>query len=600
MARHKFESVIHTSALLVIAIFFIVFLNQDYPFVGHDYAYFLPRLLDTDMHYRINGLSIQWYTPSWGGGLPAFPNPQQIQFSLPQFLTLIINPWAAFVFSSITFLWIGYLATYFFITRIMKWRWQVGVLGALFFAVNGFYFEHTVVGHIGFQTFTLFPAIILALFSSSLPVTISAIAISIVMTGVIHQSGFYIFVVFVLSLTVTLPALYLLDTKIFKFKRLILILLLSSLFFIMLSGSKIYAVYSFMRFFPRQISDDYPITIFQGLLGMLRQYIGVMGITPLRLLRGQDVNALLRYYSIVFNTDYGVWEFDTSLTPILWVFLALGFLFNFLPKKHPLSGKVINPYRWIAGGLVIIAVWVVVEFTLAKGFLYPALKELPIVSSLHVNVRFASALIFPLAILGAYCSRTVMEKFKFLSKPFAFSTITALTLVPILFYFSFSKDLWKLNFNVEQSLQTYKSIKAGKISPVEKIVQERKNQDLLENSSNMSIYEAVFGYYLTDFHPEVVPGSVLKVRDGYFNMTNPSGFVFPKENNTRPFERIRSIDSTKLQDFINRRQPDWNRPLAQTVLDLMAGISAISFFIILAFYLLNRGMRFLARNSARK
>jgi hypothetical protein len=260
---------------------------------------------------------------------------------------------------------------------------------------------------------------------------------------------------------------------------------------------------------------------------------------------------------------------------------------------------VVNPYRWIAGGLVLIAVWVVVEFTLAKGFLYSALQELPVLSSLHVNVRFASALIYPLAILGAYCSIVVMEKFKFLSKPFVFSIIMALTLLPILFYFSFSKDLWNRNFNIEQSLQTYQSIKTRKILPVEKIVQQRNKLDLLESSSNMSIYEPVFGYYLTDFHPEVEPGSVLKVRDGYFNITNPAGFVFPEENNTRPFERIQSTDITKLQDFINRRQPDWNRPLVQSVLDILAGISAISFIIILSFYLLKLGSIFLTINSNR-
>ena len=186
-----------------------------------------------------------------------------------------------------------------------------------------------------------------------------------------------------------------------------------------------------MRFFPRQISDDYPITMLQGLFGMVRQYIGVMGLTPLRILRGQDVNALLRYYSIVFKADYGVWEFDISLTPVLWIFLALGLPFSILPKKHSSSRLVNHPDRWIAAGSVLIAVWVVVEFTLAKGFLYPALQELPVLSSLHVNVRFASALIFPLAILGAYCSEVVMQKFEVLSKPIAFSAITVLTLAPI-------------------------------------------------------------------------------------------------------------------------------------------------------------------------
>ena len=46
--------------------------SRDYPLVGHDFSYFIPRLVDTDLYVRINGLAIQWYTPSFGGGLPAF------------------------------------------------------------------------------------------------------------------------------------------------------------------------------------------------------------------------------------------------------------------------------------------------------------------------------------------------------------------------------------------------------------------------------------------------------------------------------------------------------------------------------------------------
>ena len=221
MSNHKFEIVIHASVLLAITIFFIALLNQNLPFVGHDYGYVIPRLLDTNIHYKINGFSIQWYTPSWGGGLPAYPNPEQIQFSLSQFLAYMFNPWTAVVLSSIIFILIGYFATYFFVTHTLGWRWQAGVLGALFFIVNGFYIEHMIVGHIGFQLFPLLPVISLFLFSTSLPVIISAIVIALVMTLVIHQSGFYIVVIFILSLTVALPLFYLLNAKIFKFRRLL-------------------------------------------------------------------------------------------------------------------------------------------------------------------------------------------------------------------------------------------------------------------------------------------------------------------------------------------------------------------------------------------
>jgi hypothetical protein len=593
MPKLRLELVIHVVSLLCIIIFFIAFLNKDYPFVGHDYSYFAPHLLDADMHYRINGLSIQWYTPSWGGGLPGYPNPQHIQFSLPQFITLLLNPWAATILSSIIFMLIGYFAMYCFITRTMMWRWEAGVLGALFFTVNGFYLEHMVVGHLGYQAFPLLPVIALALFSNSLPVIISAIMIAFIFAIAIHEAGFYLFVIFLLSLAVALPTIYLLNEKLFTSKRLLFITLLSPLFFFLLSGSKIFAVYSFMRFFPRTISDIYPITMPQGLLAMIRQYVGVMGLVPLRILRGQDVNALQRYYNIVFKTDYGLWEYDISLSPVLWVFLILGALVYFSSKKRLMFKLSFQRRRWLVGGLCLMVIWMVVEFTLAKGFLYPLLHQLPILSSLHVNVRFASALIFPLAILGAFCSNIAMLQIKSLTKPVVFLLLTILTISPLLSYYSFNVDLWDRWFNINQSLQTYQSIRGGKILPVENIVEINNQYNLIQNSSNLKIYEPVFGYGLGDFNPEVYPGQTNEIVDGYYNITNPASLVFPEENQTRLFERIPYSDASRFQEFVNRRQPDWNRPLIQSILDMIAKISLIVFFIYIMVFLTKRVAVFL-------
>ena len=81
----------------------IHFLNLSYPIVGHDYSLAVPSLLDTYLHYHINGLSIQWYTPSFGGGLPVYPNPNNGQFSLLGVLPLLFSPWQSIIISSIIF-----------------------------------------------------------------------------------------------------------------------------------------------------------------------------------------------------------------------------------------------------------------------------------------------------------------------------------------------------------------------------------------------------------------------------------------------------------------------------------------------------------------
>ncbi len=83
---------------ILIAIYsfiFTAYMERIYPVVGHDFSYFMPRLIDTYLHYSINGLAIQWYTPSFGGGVPVYANPQSMQFSLVQAFTSIFNPWLA-------------------------------------------------------------------------------------------------------------------------------------------------------------------------------------------------------------------------------------------------------------------------------------------------------------------------------------------------------------------------------------------------------------------------------------------------------------------------------------------------------------------------
>src|SRR5512146_2302551 len=109
---HRISIVIWLNAILVSS-FTVWYSNLRFPLVGQDYKYIVPRLIDTYLHYKINGLSIQWYTPSFGGGLPAYPNPQHIQFSLTQLLTGFVNPWAALLITIFFMALAGFLGAYY-------------------------------------------------------------------------------------------------------------------------------------------------------------------------------------------------------------------------------------------------------------------------------------------------------------------------------------------------------------------------------------------------------------------------------------------------------------------------------------------------------
>ena len=71
-------------------------LNLHYPLIGNDMEYYITRLIDVYLHMKINGIfSVQWWTPTFGGGIPAYPNPLHLQFSITPYLMFFFSPWIA-------------------------------------------------------------------------------------------------------------------------------------------------------------------------------------------------------------------------------------------------------------------------------------------------------------------------------------------------------------------------------------------------------------------------------------------------------------------------------------------------------------------------
>ncbi len=83
--------------------------------VGHDYRGAAPALLDISLYYRINGISIQWYTPSFGGGIPVYPDPNYGTFSILALLTLFFSPWQSAIISTLINLFLGGICGYYFL-----------------------------------------------------------------------------------------------------------------------------------------------------------------------------------------------------------------------------------------------------------------------------------------------------------------------------------------------------------------------------------------------------------------------------------------------------------------------------------------------------
>jgi len=560
--------------ILVVVVFMIMYSNAAYPMVGHDYRLFIPRLLDTYLHYKINGLSIQWYSPSFGGGLPAYPNPLQIQFSLTQLLTWFINPWQAIFASAAVYIIIGFLVTFLFLRNVLGLKPFSAILGASFFIANGFLLERLVVGHVNFLTFPLIIVPVFVLLSPKLPKLLAGIFLSLTVAAITYSGGVYIGVICVFTVLMVLPLVYFLKPDLFSWHRFIPVFLWGSVLSILLCGSKLYASAAYMHFFPRIVRDEYSVNWTTGLLGMLYQLSGTMNILPIYHLVGKTNLPFLVRFQNYTGTQYRFWELDTSLTPGLFILLGIG-SWMLVFRKHRLDKRKLVQ-KAIATICLVFALALTASFATAKGIFFSQLRQLPFLQSLHANTRFTAAFILPLAILAAKSFDSWTRKWRYKWTIFlAFIVLNAISIAGLWSYYYLPLDIQFRATDVPFMIDTWEQISSGKTFQVKEIVPDMNDYEVfMYQSSNVSHhYDPLFGNESELLTPLVHEGPVFDIEDGYYNMTDPTSLVFPQSVNSTLFERIPASDTQKLIDFVNRRQPDWKLPLMQIILNWAAGLT---------------------------
>ena len=565
----------------------VLLMNRDFPIVGHDYRYFILRMLDTKLFMLLNGPAIQWYTPSFGGGLPAYPNPQQIQYSIVQFLALAMDPWKAVLLSTFLSTFVGFVAFQRFLVKVMNFHWTSSTLGAIFFIGNGFFIEHMIVGHIGHQLFPLGGAILLEAGDKDRSILKGGVVIALIVAMMIHQTGFYVLAILALSLAMLLPLILIyrpgaiLPSNVWR--KLGFGLILASL----IASSKIHAVMAMMQLFPRAVSDHYAIGIGQALIGLVAQLLGAMFLAPFLLFTGGDVSTLSGGLSNITGAYYGIWETDIGLSPVLTVLLlvALVRLMRALRQRGLHLAAPVPTATWL---ILLAAVWLTIEMTFARGLFYPFIKSLPVIRSMHVNVRFAAAFILPLILIGII----EYERLTADRSPQRMFTITvALAWAALLVYNLLPADIYSRNYDLTDTLKTDAAIGQPDYFPVDHVARIEDAEVFTAHATNilyyeplLSDYDRIKGYILSkDVVPQVHPGLVTEVEDGFYNMTNPASLFFPKENGLQPFERIKVGEEEQLRAFIERKQPDWIIPPLQRVLDWL---SLVAFLVSLGLILL--------------
>jgi hypothetical protein len=326
-----------------------------------------------------------------------------------------------------------------------------------------------------------------------------------------------------------------------------------------------------MNHFPRQAFDSFEVDLFQAMMGLVAQFLGVMMLVPILFFSGQNAELLSGALANITGARYGIWETDTGLSPVLVIFLVAGLASSISRLR---KGIKLPPDRSsrIAVLLLVLSTWITLEMTFAKGIIYTTTKQLPILESLHVNVRFAAAFIVPLIIVGTFRLHNFFVKNP---KTLYFAAFLLLTFVSLFSFFGLAKGVHSREFNVSSSNRIHAQIRSGDLFPVTQVADINPRVGFAESLTSTRPYEPIFGYRLEEFRAEIHYGSVFETSGGYFNMTNPASLVFPEINNLHPFERFKVSERDQLETFLERRQPEWALPAAQKILNVFSLLALI-------------------------
>lgn len=547
----------------------LLLLHQEWPRVGFDHSYFQPRLLDVHLHYLADGISIQWWTPSFGGGLPAFPNPQHTQLMLPQLLLPLTDPWTATVLGILLPSSFCHLLIVKFTLDHLAWSPIASLVAAAVFSTNNFFLYHAFSGHLGFATFPLV-AVLPFCFQGAAPAGRALALFALTGTVIIFTGGYTVIIVYLLTALLLAIGLSLADATAFPCRRSLCVIAGGGVLMLTACAAKLCAVALFMQQFPRIVDYAHPAKT------TLEACVSV----PAQLLLWKPLLFLERVGWLsaddVFARWAGVGVEDLGLSPVALVLLPLG--------------VAVWIKRWRASGTIPLAlaligvVWLTVEFTLGRGVFWPWLKPLPILRSLHANSRFGSAFILPAALLCGLGVHAFLARPRPRGAPAAvLLAAVGLSLISLLPLRRLMHGHWFGGFDLSPIQAAWTQIEAGnRFVPITAIADVRDDQVFALQASSWKPYEPIFGYGYAgaDFRTRLKVGPIPSSAGSPFNLNHPVALYAPAHVDVSPFTPLPGSENENAWQFLRRQQPTgWRLPqiqLAANALSLV-GLFAITF-----------------------
>jgi hypothetical protein len=550
--------------------------------IGHDFAFFLPAYLDGYVWLAKNGpLAVPWFTPSFCAGLPFFPDPQSGYYSLPQWLTFIVDPLKASYLTLLAFASIGYFGMYRLCRGAFLLPMSASLFAAALYFLNGFLPHRLIIGEAPFHAVTLVPWVAYWLLR---PATSRSRSVGCgVLAGLAGayavQAGMNILIIPAALSVLALILIHRLDGGSAGSAGRVAVAIAVSL---AVSASKLAAGAAFLGSMPR-VEYAWP-----GIPSLA----GVVQVAALALFAPSELTALVADTQLT-NARWPVlpheWAYQFSAAPLLaLVFAACFWRSPRLPR--PSASPTGRLPAAVALALLLLVPLALLYYTPGLNRIY---ERLPIVGGSSWPMRWL-VLYAPLLPLGVALSL----RRPLASRPRLATAVMAATLaLTLLLNFAEPREYYhEQPYDPSRVLAAYEHFAAGgaarhaiyEVGAVSRSRQELlpldRNDAFLSGESPMLCYNPIFGYRQERFRmTELRVGPVAQTNRELLNFNNPACYLFPRENGCQPGDPFRIDQMASLKALTGYRPITFARSPLQIAADWISRLSlaAIVVFAVL-------------------
>lgn len=543
--------------------------------LGHDYSLFVPNLVAGLIKFKANELfSIPWFSPAQCGGFPFFPDANVPYYSLPQFLTLLVDPVIALQITFTVFGAIGFFGSYLLLRQGFGASHQASLLGAFIFALNGFYAHRFVNGHLAFHTFALAPLTAWATLTGIqkgmrehiIGVSVIGVAFAIMLhAGMVHGIPPIVVGMVILLLMHGILGTWMWGPWV-RFA-------LGGLLGIGLSAVKLVPLMALMQQFPR---DQYILPGFDSIANAIWLMAQALFVYPPM----AEIHAHMADNGSIYLLDHE-FQYGIGMVPGLLLFL---FLMRQLWKPDTKIDVTKVRAIWLIG--LLLAVPILLNYY--TPWWNSVLKSLPYFKNSSSLVRWFALYVFVLPLLAAIALDHLelsRQRFMYL---FGFGMLMT----------------WgqAINSNIEYmttSLGRYSShkqvefwgkVKFGDEAPnikfmaitfdnktLKPVFMLDRNDSMADSSSQIMCYQSMMGYGLEAFPlgllRPIPPMTV--VGDKFLNVKKPECYLYPEENGCKPGDHFRVDEERMAKEFLFYKNYEFSRPGIHDMAVAVSGLALL-------------------------